>query len=126
MSFSRFRNGPFICLEKTMKWRNFKTDPPYDAYEDDKNGFETDFVTAWFIYRYKHRPWIEKSNENRVSHTACIYSQNIFTDYARSMGGSPAGISPYNIDLIEVLYWVEAEDVRKLLKLSANAVFVEK
>ena len=104
-----------------MNWRNFKNDPPYDAYEDDKNGFETDFTTAWFVYRYKFRPHLA-DDYRQVSHEACIYSQGVFKDYARSMGGSPEGISPYSYDHIEVLYWVDAQDVRNLIKLSSNVM----
>lgn len=96
-----------------LKWRNFKINPPYDAYEDDQNGLETDFVSAWFVYRFKNRPHIKEKNNKFISHTACHYSQGVFEKYESSMGSSP-----YKYDHIEVLYWIEDIDVRKLLMLS--------
>ena len=60
-----------------MNWKNFKTDPPYDAYEDDHNGLETDYIYAWFIYRYKY----SLEGETFLSYQACQFSQGIFNKY---------------------------------------------
>ena len=90
------------------KWRNFKTDPPYDAYEDEQNGMETDYVRAYFIYRYTGKPHLGK--HIRLSYEACTFSNNIFEGYESHMK-----TSPYPEDWIEVLYWIEAQDVKKIL-----------
>lgn len=92
-----------------MKWRNYKTDPPYDAYDDDHNGYETDYIFAYFVYRYTDRP----DNMNHgpfVSFKACRYSQGIFEGYESHMK-----TSPYPSDRIEVLAWIEDDTVRDTL-----------
>ena len=96
-----------------MNWHNFKTDPPYDAYEDDKNGLETDFTYVWFTYRYTNRPHLE--GQPFVSHKACKFSQGLFEGYEGHMK-----TSPYPEDRITVLAWVEEKDVKDFVLKSFN------
>lgn len=96
-----------------MRWRNFKTDPPYDAYENYEAGMETDFVWAWFVYRYTNRP--DLNGKTFVSHWACRFSQGVFEQYKSGMK-----TSPYPEDRIEVLAWIDQADVHKVLQDSFN------
>lgn len=88
----------------TITWRDFKLDPPYDAYEDDRNGLETDFVEAWFVYRYTNRD----SPGLHVSYKACTFSNGVFEPYLSHMR-----TSPYPEDRIEVIAWCSAGDIRE-------------
>ncbi len=90
-----------------MKWKNFKTHPPYDAYLDDLLGMEVDYVHAYFLYRYTHRPHLAKTHV-RISYGPCRYSNGVFEGYESHMR-----TSPHKCDWIEVLYWVGADEVRK-------------
>ncbi len=95
-----------------MDWRNFKTDPPYDAKDDEEAGLETDRIQAWFAYRFTHRPWLT-DKDIFVSFRASEFYDGIFTDYKSHMK-----TSPYDCDWIEVLYWVEAGTVKDILQKS--------
>ena len=91
-----------------LEWRNFKTDPPYDAKEDEERGYETDRVSAWFTYRYTNRDWETPLN---LSYKACEFFDGVFTEYKSHMRDSP-----YPEDWIEIIAWVGAKEVRDLLK----------
>jgi len=95
-----------------LRWRDFKTDPPYDAKNDEEAGCETDRISAWFTYRHTHRG---PNSKVLLSYKACEFFDGIFTEYKSHMRDSP-----YDIDWIEILSWVEAEDVRDLLKTTIN------
>jgi len=97
-----------------MKWRNFKIDPPYDVYEDLKNGVvETDPVYAWFTYKYVNK----LRDKIFVSYAACEFSQGIFMGYEIQMRDFQFPESQ-----IEVLNWVEDKDVQELLLLSSGVI----
>lgn len=91
-----------------LPWKSFKKDPPYDAYEDDRNGLETDFVQAWFIYKRLYSPYL--NDRLFVSYKACRFTNGVFETYESHMK-----TSPYPIDRIEVLAWVESEFVKELI-----------
>lgn len=96
-----------------IQWRNFKTDPPYDAQPDMDAGYETDYQWGYFIYRYKNRPYLE-NDPLRVNKFLSPYP-SYFYDGIFSRYESHMRTSPYPSDWIEVLWWCDIEDVRKTL-----------
>ncbi len=97
-----------------MEWQDFKTNPPYDAYEDDQAGMEVDYDYAWFIYEHPHREHLK--GKTFLSFRACKFSQGVFEGYESHMR-----TSPYPEDWIRVLAWVSAESVRNSLKNSYDS-----
>ena len=94
----------------TLKWRDFKTNPPYDSKEDEEAGLDTDRVRAWFTWRHTHRGPGQPVN---LSYKACEFFDGIFTEYSSHMR-----TSPYPVDWIEILNWVPQEEVQQLIKES--------
>lgn len=87
-------------------WHDFKTDPPYDAYEDMRSGVETDDTYAWFVYVYTHRPSTMNCGPF-LSHKACCFSNGVFEGYEHH---SQSSLHP--TDRIEVIAWAEDHTVR--------------
>jgi len=97
-----------------IEWKDFATDPPYDSYEDEGAGLETDATWAWFVYRYKHRKHL--NGKEFLSHAACKFQQGLFVGYESHMK-----TSPYPEDRIEVIKWASSEDIRnKLIAILAE------
>lgn len=91
-----------------IKWRDFKTNPPYDAKADEESGYETDRMHCWFTWRHTHRGPNRPIN---LSHKASEFYDGIFTEYKSHMR-----TSPYPEDWIEILNWTTTEEVQELIK----------
>lgn len=99
-----------------MQWRDFRTERPYDCFEDEKNNLETDPMEAWFVYRYFARP-----GEGRlfVSYRACTFRNGVFEGYESHMK-----TSPYPEDRIEVVAWIPSREVKQEVMESFNRATV--
>jgi len=93
-----------------LRWKCFKTEKPYDAYEDIKDGLETDYEFCWFTYRYTDRPGLVETNNFFLSYKACMFKNGLFEGYEPGMS-----TSPYPTDWIEVLTWCSDQEVRDLI-----------
>lgn len=100
-----------------LKWRDFKTDPPYDYRSN--SSLEDDPDRAYFTFRYVHKPHLSKKENKFLSYTACQFIDGIFAEYKSHMK-----TSPYKEDWIEVLTWCPITEIHEALLKSSGAKYV--
>lgn len=101
--------------DMTGKWRDFKTDPPYDWRTETDGDMESDPEWGFIYYSYKYGPWGHgepgAGRLNLISRHPYAFQDGAFTGYRSHML-----TSTYPGDCIKVIAWLPLDDAVDLLR----------